>query len=216
VGPSPDHGRERLGISGVRSNPRTLRRIEDGRHTAHAFGGVKAPRRVEGHLNVLALQTELLPVGVWNQCLELLMTFDECFDERTERQYSETSCASVFQSKPDQPITESATLKALVDLGMHERDQAGACAIGGEANHFVVDRQLVAITVGRVSHLDALRHSHARNIRTQTTATAWKPAGRAPGDNYEIRCASCVRDFTSSFRNILRRWYSTVLWVMKS
>jgi hypothetical protein len=35
-------------------------------------------------------------------------------------------------------------------------------------------------------------------------------------DNYEIRCASCVRDFTSSFRKTLRRWYSTVLWVINS
>ena len=34
---------------------RTLRRVEDGRQTAHAFGGVKAPRRVVGHLDVLAL-----------------------------------------------------------------------------------------------------------------------------------------------------------------
>jgi hypothetical protein len=50
------------------------------------------------------------------------MTFDECFDERTERQYSETSRAGVFQSKPDQPISESATLEALVDLCMDERD----------------------------------------------------------------------------------------------
>jgi hypothetical protein len=48
------------------------------------------------------------------------MTFDECFDERTERQNGETSRAGVLQSKPDQPIAES--------------DQAGACAIGGEAN----------------------------------------------------------------------------------
>jgi hypothetical protein len=100
------------------------------------------------------------------------MTFDECFDERTERQHRETSCAGVFQSKPDQPISESATLEALVDLGVDERDQAWACAIGGEANHLTVDRQLIAITLRRVSHLDALRHSHTRNIRTQTAGAA--------------------------------------------
>ena len=34
--------------------------------------------------------------------------------------------------------------------------------------------------------------------------------------DYRMRCASCVRDFTSSFRNALRRWYSTVLGLMKS
>jgi diadenosine tetraphosphate (Ap4A) HIT family hydrolase len=85
------------------------------------------------------------------------MAFDECFDERTERQHCETSCTGVFQSKPDQPISESATLEALVDLGVDERDQAGACAIGGEANHLAVNRQLVAITVRHVSHLDTLR-----------------------------------------------------------
>jgi hypothetical protein len=79
------------------------------------------------------------------------MMFDECFDERTERQHCETSCSGVFQSEPDQPISESATLEALVDLGVDERDQAGACAIGGEANRLAVNRQLVAITVRRVS-----------------------------------------------------------------
>src|SRR6185503_20572652 len=31
-----------------------------------------------------------------------------------------------------------------------------------------------------------------------------------------IRFASCVRDFTPSLRNTLRRWYSTVLGLMKS
>jgi len=50
------------------------------------------------------------------------MTFDECFDERTERQHRETSCAGVLEGKPDQPISESATLEALVDLCMDERD----------------------------------------------------------------------------------------------
>ena len=34
--------------------------------------------------------------------------------------------------------------------------------------------------------------------------------------DYEMRRASCVRDFTSSFRNALRRWYSTVPGVMNS
>jgi hypothetical protein len=100
------------------------------------------------------------------------MTFDESFDERTERQHCETSCAGVFQSKPDQPISESATLEALVYLGVDELDQAGARAIDGEANHLAVNRQLVTVTVRRVSHLDTLRHSHAGNIRTQTTGTA--------------------------------------------
>ena len=33
---------------------------------------------------------------------------------------------------------------------------------------------------------------------------------------YEIRLASCVRDFTSSLRNTLPKWYSTVLPLMKS
>jgi len=100
------------------------------------------------------------------------MTFDECFDERTERQHRETPCSGIFQSEPDQPIGESATLEALIDLGVDERDQAGACPIGAEANHLAVDRQLVAIAVRRVSHLDTLRHIHARNTRTQTTGAA--------------------------------------------
>jgi hypothetical protein len=39
---------------------------------------------------------------------------------------------------------------------------------------------------------------------------------RTRDGNYEMRCASWVRDFTSSFRNALRRWHSTMLWVMKS
>ena len=34
--------------------------------------------------------------------------------------------------------------------------------------------------------------------------------------NYNLRCASCVRDLTSSLRNALCRWYSTVLGLMKS
>jgi len=75
------------------------------------------------------------------------MTFDECFDERTERQHRETSCADVFESKPDQSIGESPTLEALIDLGVDERDQAGPRPIGGEPNHLAVDRQLVALTV---------------------------------------------------------------------
>ena len=33
---------------------------------------------------------------------------------------------------------------------------------------------------------------------------------------YESRSASCVRDLTSSLRNTLRRWYSTVLALMNS
>jgi hypothetical protein len=33
---------------------------------------------------------------------------------------------------------------------------------------------------------------------------------------YDIRSASCVRDFASSLRNALRRWYSTVLGLMNS
>jgi DNA-binding CsgD family transcriptional regulator len=36
-------------------------------------------------------QAELLPVGLGNQRLELPMMFDECFDERTERQHCKTS-----------------------------------------------------------------------------------------------------------------------------
>ena len=34
--------------------------------------------------------------------------------------------------------------------------------------------------------------------------------------NYDMRCASWVRVFTLSFRNALRRWYSTVLGLMNS
>jgi hypothetical protein len=105
------------------------------------------------------------------------MTFDECFDERTERQNRETSCTGVFQSKADQSISEPPTLEALVDLGMDERDQAGACSIGGEANDLAVDRQLVTITLGRVSHLDTLHHSHTQKIRTQTTGAVSKARG---------------------------------------
>ena len=41
-----------------------------------------------------------------------------------------------------------------------------------EADDLTVDRQLVAITLRRVSHLDTLRRSHARKTRTQTTGTA--------------------------------------------
>jgi hypothetical protein len=33
---------------------------------------------------------------------------------------------------------------------------------------------------------------------------------------YRMRLASCARDFTSSFRNTFRRWYSTVLGLMNS
>jgi hypothetical protein len=34
--------------------------------------------------------------------------------------------------------------------------------------------------------------------------------------NYNARCASCVRDLTSSLRKALCRWYSTVLGLMNS
>jgi hypothetical protein len=47
-----------------------------------------------------------------------------------------------------------------------------------------------------------------------------KPIGRrrswADPACYEMRRASCVRDFTPSLRNTLRRWYSTVLALMNS
>lgn len=33
---------------------------------------------------------------------------------------------------------------------------------------------------------------------------------------YEMRLASCARDFTSSFRKALPRWYSTVFGLMNS
>ena len=36
------------------------------------------------------------------------------------------------------------------------------------------------------------------------------------GGALELGCASCVRDFTSSLRNALCRWYSTVLGLMNS
>jgi hypothetical protein len=34
--------------------------------------------------------------------------------------------------------------------------------------------------------------------------------------NYNLRWASCVRDLTSSLRNTLAKWYSTVAGLMKS
>jgi hypothetical protein len=50
-----------------------------------------------------------------------------------------------------------------------------------------------------------------------------KIGGNHPGtsslrgrDAYRMRLASCARDFTSSFRNTFRRWYSTVLALMNS
>ena len=93
------------------------------------------------------------------------MTFYESFDEWAERQHSETSCAGVFQGKPDQSIGESATLEALIHLGVDERNQAGECSIDGEPNHLTINRELIAIAVGCVSYLDTFRYSHARNIR---------------------------------------------------
>ncbi len=48
------------------------------------------------------------------------------------------------------------------------------------------------------------------------TASGWALLGRRPSPRYRRRLASCVRDLTSSLRNALRRWYSTVLGLMKS
>jgi len=42
------------------------------------------------------------------------------------------------------------------------------------------------------------------------------PPKSGPVPDCSRRCASCVRDFTSSFRNALRKWYSTVLELMNS
>lgn len=97
------------------------------------------------------------------------MALDEGFDKRTERQHCETSCAGVFEREPDQPVTKSATLDALVDLGVDERNQTGPRPVGREANHLAVNRKLVALTIGCVGYLDALWRSHARQIRAQTT-----------------------------------------------
>ncbi|HXM87024.1 MAG TPA: hypothetical protein VN889_05275 [Solirubrobacteraceae bacterium] len=92
------------------------------------------------------------------------MTFDESFDERTERQHREATCAGVVQSEPDQPIGESTALQPLFDLGVDERDQAGLRPIGGEADDVAVDRKLIALTIGRVSQLDALWRGHAARL----------------------------------------------------
>jgi hypothetical protein len=59
-------------------------------------------------------------------------------------------------------------------------------------------------TVGRAT---------AENV---ATASANVRAAVASDSCYSSRRASCVRDLTSSLRNALRRWYSTVLGLMKS
>ena len=83
---------------------------------------------------------------------------------------------------------------------------------------FVVDRGLrealrgdADVRIGRAIHGAVVLAECDRLVGSRT--------GRASAgsrDNYEIRCASCVRDFTSSLRNALRRWYSTVLGLMNS
>ena len=88
------------------------------------------------------------------------MTFDERFDERTERQHGEALSTSVFEREPDQPIAESTALEALINLGVDERDQPRTLSVGGEADDLAVARQLVALTLRRISHLDALSYSH--------------------------------------------------------
>ena len=94
------------------------------------------------------------------------MAFDESVDERTERQHRETARGRLPE-RPGSAVSESATPEAHVDLGVDERDQAGACAIGAEADRLAVNRQLVAIMVRRVSQLDTLCYSHAPNVRMQ-------------------------------------------------
>ncbi len=137
-------------------------------------------------------QAELLPVSLWNELLELPMTFDERFDERTERQHRQMTCAGVFQSKPDQPISQPATLEAFVDLSVDERDQARPCTIGTEANHLTVDRQLLALTLRRVSHLDPFRHSHARKIRTQTIGGQLRDTVCELGARLHVELTECL------------------------
>lgn len=63
-------------------------------------------------------------------------------------------------------------------------------------------------------------HYASQHGLESTEPPAWFGAGfRAClklRSGYAIRSASCVRDFTSSLRNALRRWYSTVLGLMNS
>ena len=55
-----------------------------------------------------------------------------------------------------------------------------------------------------------------RAARINPAEAAWATGTRRPERIYVMRLASCVRDFTSSFRNAFRRWYSTVLGLMNS
>ena len=100
------------------------------------------------------------------------MAFDESFDERTERQNGEISRADIFEREPDQPIAKAATLDALVDLGVDERDQAWSCPVGRKTHDFAVDRKLVAFTVRYVGYLDALWRSHACQVRARRSLLA--------------------------------------------
>lgn len=101
---------------------------------------------------------------LWNQRLEVPVTFDEGFDERAERQHREAACASVLEREADQTVGKSPTLVALVDLRMDERDQTGPRPVGGEAHNFALDRDLVALAVGRVGYFDGLRSGHACKV----------------------------------------------------
>jgi hypothetical protein len=99
------------------------------------------------------------------------MAFDEGFGKRTERQHCETSCAGVVDREPDQPITESATLEALVDLGVDERDQAIHC-LREWAEPQTSKRILTLAGVRPISHTIACRRSKRANLIRLTTFLA--------------------------------------------
>jgi pimeloyl-ACP methyl ester carboxylesterase len=57
----------------------------------------------------------------------------------------------------------------------------------------------------------SLRSEYARPSERANLWLRLRAKLASSSTHYDIRRASCVRDFTSSFVNTLRRWYSTVL-----
>jgi hypothetical protein len=71
----------------------------------------------------------------------------------------------------------------------------------------------ICLTCGHVGCCDDSPNRHAT---AHHHATSHPISCTESEDDHAIRRASCVRDFTPSLRNTLRRWYSTVLGLMNS
>jgi hypothetical protein len=85
------------------------------------------------------------------------MATDEIRDVRAEWDHLEALSACVLERRGHEAGAEAAALVPLVDLGVRERDAAGAAMVGDEPDRPLAEPELVTRLVGDVDDLGLLR-----------------------------------------------------------